>query len=63
VTTFLVLGAAIAVAAVIVGATWIKRQSLGVSRRPGGADPYAGQRKPEKLNPGLGDGCASGGGG
>lgn len=62
-TTFLLIGAAIGVAALAVAATWTKRQSTGDRRRPGGADPYSRQRKPEKLNPGLGDGCASGGGG
>ena len=44
---------------------WTPSKRGIVNRRKwlsGGADPYAGQRKPEKLNPGLG-GCASGGGG
>jgi hypothetical protein len=42
-----------------------KSSTRHVNRRHrlNGADPYAAQRRPEKLNPGLGGGCASGGGG
>lgn len=39
------------------------RRLLSRRRRVGEADPYAAQRKPEKLNPGIGGGTASGGGG
>jgi hypothetical protein len=56
--TFLLVGAGI-VTAVAAAASRSRRGPTGRKaerrkRRAGGADPYAGQRRPEKLNPGLG---------
>ncbi len=62
-STFLHTGATVVAAAFTAAVTRIRRKpSERRSQRASGADPYAGQRSPEKLNPGLG-GCASGGGG
>jgi hypothetical protein len=62
-TGVIALIAALAIAVLRSGWTPSRRQIVSREQRSsGGADPYAAQRKPEKLNPGLG-GCASGGGG
>jgi hypothetical protein len=64
-TAVLLTGAALA--AVTFVATMVSRHRRAAGRdarrfrRGGAADPYAGQRKPDKLNPGLG-GSGSGGG-
>lgn len=61
--TFLRSGAAVGAAALTAAVKRTRRKSTARrNQRASGADPYAGQRKPEQLNPGLG-GCASGGGG
>ena len=64
-TAVLLTGAALAAATSMAVMVSRRRTAAGRDargpRRGGGADPYAGQRKPDKLNPGLG-GFGSGGG-
>ena len=64
--TVLVIGATLVAAALAAAVSTSRRHPSGgqVARRTrrAGADPYDGQRRPEKLNPGLG-GFGSGGGG
>jgi hypothetical protein len=58
-TTLLLIGAGV-VAVVLIATAFMsrrdpaRRQFARRKRRVGVADPYAGQRRPDKLNPGLG---------
>ena len=66
-TAFLLIGAVAVVAVLLATVARTSARPTGRriarrNRRVAGADPYAEQRTPDKLNPGLG-GCASGGGG
>ena len=62
VVTVLLAGAVIACVALTAVLGIRRKPSARPDQRRLAADPYAAQRKPDKLNPGLG-GCASGGGG